>query len=217
MKRAAWGLMTLLSIGVGAYALAVLGGLVPNDFLDKFSSYRGWANLHFLGGAVALLCGPWQFSRGLRSRHLGLHRALGRVYLVGVLCGAVGGLYMAPRATGDLPSAAGFGLLSVLWIVTAAAAYTTIRRGDVMGHRRWMTRNYALAYAAVTLRFYLPVSQALGYDFDAAYAAIAWLCWVPNLIVVEWLLLADLGPRTRGTAAATTIVATAGGLPARPS
>ncbi len=189
MKNAAWVLMAFLAVSVGGYALAVLADVVPNDFLDKFESYRGWANLHFLGGAIALLCGPWQFSRRLRRKSLTLHRSLGKLYLVAVSTGGVAGLYMAPRATGGVAAMIGFGGLAVVWLVTAVAAYVTIRQGRVVEHQRWMTRNFALTYAAVTLRIYLPLSQVGGYDFDAAYAAIAWLCWVPNLLIAEWLIL----------------------------
>jgi len=52
-----------------------------------------------------------------------------------------------------------------------------------------MTRSYALTFAAVTLRIYLPLSQVAGIPFEPAYQTIAWLCWVPNLIVAEWLIL----------------------------
>jgi hypothetical protein len=41
----------------------------------------------------------------------------------------------------------------------------------------------------VTLRLYLPLSGAIGIPFDDAYPAIAWLCWVPNLVVAEWLVI----------------------------
>jgi hypothetical protein len=56
-------------------------------------------------------------------------------------------------------------------------------------HRAWMLRSYALTFAAVTLRIWLPLSQIAGIPFQEAYAAIAWLCWVPNLVVVEWFIL----------------------------
>ena len=46
-------------------------------------------------------------------------------------------------------------------------------------------RNFALTFAAVTLRVYLPTSMALGVPFESAYPLIAWLCWVPNLLVAE--------------------------------
>ena len=52
-----------------------------------------------------------------------------------------------------------------------------------------MLRSYALTLAAVTLRVYLPLSQIYGIDFIAAYQAIAWLCWVPNLVIVDWFVL----------------------------
>lgn len=52
-----------------------------------------------------------------------------------------------------------------------------------------MTRNYALTFAAVTLRIYMGLFFAVGLDFEEFYPSLAWLCWVPNLILVEWWLL----------------------------
>ncbi|MEQ9003518.1 MAG: DUF2306 domain-containing protein, partial [Pseudomonadales bacterium] len=61
---------------------------------------------------------------------------------------------------------------------------------DIDGHRRWMVRNFALTFAAVTLRLELGLlTGALGWSFDHAYLTVAWLCWVPNLVVAEWWLL----------------------------
>jgi len=52
-----------------------------------------------------------------------------------------------------------------------------------------MIRNYALAFAAVTLRVYLPFSQALLHaDFLTSYRIISWLCWVPNLVIAEIII-----------------------------
>ncbi|MEQ1730362.1 MAG: DUF2306 domain-containing protein [Vicinamibacterales bacterium] len=56
-----------------------------------------------------------------------------------------------------------------------------------------MIRSFALTYAAVTLRLYVPLSMAAGVPFDVAYPVIAWACWVPNLLVAEWLFV----PRSR--------------------
>ena len=137
MKKAAWGGMTFLSMAVGGYAFAVAANFVPNDFLDKFETYRGWANLHFFGGAVALLVGPWQFRRSLRTRYIGVHRTLGKLYLLGVVTGGIASLVLAPRATGGFPAGAGFGLLGLLWLTTATAAYRAIRRREICEHERW--------------------------------------------------------------------------------
>jgi hypothetical protein len=66
-------------------------------------------------------------------------------------------------------------------------AYRAIRARQVQRHHVWMLRSFALTLAAVTLRIYLPISQLAGASFENAYAAIAWLCWVPNLLFAEYL------------------------------
>ena len=58
-----------------------------------------------------------------------------------------------------------------------------------------MTRSYALCLAAVTLRLYLPSSLAAGVAFGTAYPVIAWLCWVPNVLVAEWMIASGRAPR----------------------
>jgi predicted membrane protein DUF2306 len=68
---------------------------------------------------------------------------------------------------------------------------------DVASHRAWMMRNFALTYAAVTLRLWLGLLiglQAIPGDFDFesafanAYGVVPFLAWLPNLVVAEWLI-----------------------------
>jgi hypothetical protein len=92
---------------------------------------------------------------------------------------------MALRAFGDPVSQSGFAVLAVLWVCSGLAAYLAVRASDVASHRRWMIRNFALIFAAVTLRICLPGSMALGLEFELVYPVIAWLCCVPNLVVAE--------------------------------
>ncbi|MNH34448.1 hypothetical protein D3C79_950460 [compost metagenome] len=69
-------------------------------------------------------------------------------------------------------------------------ALVHIKKRNIQGHQKWMLRNYALTFAAVTLRIWLPLFTVLfGFDhFQYSYAVIAWLCWVPNFIVMEWYI-----------------------------
>ena len=60
---------------------------------------------------------------------------------------------------------AGFLGLAASWLVATALGYRAIRSGDVARHRRWMTRSFALTYAAVMLRIYLPIAMIVGLDF----------------------------------------------------
>lgn len=89
---------------------------------------------------------------------------------------------------GGMTAHLGFGLLAVAWLTTGFMAYRSVRRGRYQDHRRWMVRNFALTLAAVTLRIYIPSAMASSLAFGVAYPIIAWACWVPNLLVAEWLV-----------------------------
>lgn len=152
---------------------------------------------HIVAGGLALVAGPFQFWRGLRDRHREVHRWIGRGYLAAVAIAGVAGLVIAPFSEAGLAGFVGFGALAVLWLATAWRAYRAIRAGDVPSHRAWMMRNFALTYAAVTLRLWLGVLlgvQALpgGFDFEAAFAnaygVVPFLAWLPNVVVAEWLI-----------------------------
>jgi uncharacterized membrane protein len=178
--------MVASCIGVTVYALRFFV-LTVND--DHFARYLLTLRLHILGGMGALLTGPWQFSPRLRSRALNVHRWIGRGYLLSVLLGSVAGFAMATVSKAGLPAHIGFGALAVVWLFTSVQAYRAILRGRVAEHRRWMVRSFALTLAAVTLRNYLPLLLfGLHWSFDTAYITVAWVSWVPNLIVAEWLL-----------------------------
>ena len=139
---------------------------------------------------MALLIGPFQFVGSLRRAAPALHRWLGRIYLgIGVLVGGLAGLYMAQHAFGGIVSRLGFASLALGWLYTGLNAWLAIRARDIAAHREWMIRNFALTFAAVTLRLQVPIwVNLLGTDYTGVLPIIAWACWVPNLIVAEWLI-----------------------------
>jgi uncharacterized membrane protein len=160
------------------------------DFVAERRAVMPWAlSGHLAGGLVALALGPWQLNGRLRRRALGLPRWMGRGYVVAVAVGGCSALVLARVSMLGFVTHVGFGLLAVLWLAATLQGYLRIRDSDQMGHRRWMIRSYSLTLAAVTLRIYLPLSQLAGIPFAEAYQAVAWACWVPNLVVAEWLVL----------------------------
>jgi uncharacterized membrane protein len=154
----------------------------------RFAQYITPLLFHAGGGIIALSLGPWGFWGKLRNKYRGLHRWMGRIYLMAVLVGGIAGLYLAATAFGGLPTRIGFGMLGAMWLTTGTIAYLRIRQGNVQIHRQWMIRNYALTFSAVMLRLWLPLFFALGYEFPEAYTTVAWLCWVPNLLVAELII-----------------------------
>ncbi|WP_296736440.1 DUF2306 domain-containing protein [Mesorhizobium sp.] len=157
--------------------------------MENFVTHRTALILHAVSASVALLVGPWQFLPGIRLRRPWLHRYFGRTYAATVLTAWVASIPIALHAETGKVAAIGFLALGGFWVVTTAVAVSFILRRRVAQHRRWMIRSYALTAAAITLRIYLGLSGALGISFAEAYPAIAWLCWVPNLLIVEIFLL----------------------------
>jgi uncharacterized membrane protein YphA (DoxX/SURF4 family) len=103
-----------------------------------------------------------------------------------VFVSGLGGLYLSPGSYASNTFGIAFIALALAWLYTGTKAYLTIRAGDVAAHRRWMIRNYALTYAAVTLRVQMPLLIVLGgLSPIVALNIVGWTCWVPNLIAVE--------------------------------
>lgn len=204
--KIAWGLMTFLSLGIVLFASRYLT-LNPDAFFPEqratYLAHEAGLIAHIVGAMLALALGPFQFLQGLRTRHRTLHRWMGCGYLTGVLLGGVGGLYMAPFAYTGWVTGLSFGILAVLWLTTGALAYRHIRRGAVREHEHWMMRNFALTLAGVMLRVQSPLLSWLGLDFAVAYQIVAWSCWLPNLLVAEWLIRRrqPATPRWRATSA----------------
>jgi uncharacterized membrane protein len=192
-RKVGWRVMTVFAALVAAYAVALLWipAMRPPFLRERFLTMPLAAYVHIGAASLALGIGPFQLNSRSRARLLVAHRWLGRAYVVAVILGGTSGLALATISQGGLPAHVGFGLLAVLWVAATATAYARIRSNDVAGHNRWMIRSYALTFAAVTLRLYLPLAVVFGVRYEPAYQAISWLYWVPNLVVAEWLILRD--------------------------
>jgi len=180
-----WWLCFLLCVAMVAGATQYFFHRPTGHFGERYALLLA----HIIGGTGALLTGPWQFSRRLRLRRLALHRWLGRIYLCSVALGSVAGFTLAIFSKEGWPTHIGFGLLAAIWFFTGWMAYCRILAGNVPAHREWMIRNFSLSLAAVTLRLYLiPLLVFAHWSFAPAYILVAWMCWVPNLLVAEWLI-----------------------------
>ena len=196
-NKVRWTIFVTLSIIIGLYPIFYfLEGFRAQGFLStkaialrQSTWYMTVFYTHIAFGGLSLLIGWSQFSVRFRERYLQTHRSMGKVYVVSVLVSSLAGLGIALFATGGIISIVGFEALAICWLLSNIKAYTSIRKGSVQEHQDWMIRNYALTFAAVTLRIWLPLSQAaLDIDFDHAYRIIAWMCWVPNLVVAELII-----------------------------
>lgn len=153
--------------------------------------------VHVFTSLFLLVAGFTQFFHPLRAPWKTIHRRVGSGYVI-VLLGFAGpaGFVMSLYANGGWLSQTAFTLLSVLWMYTTARAYRTARQRRWSEHGQWMVRSFALTLSALTLRAwkFLLVLFFHPHPMDA-YQLVAWLGWVPNLLLAEWLIRQGLTQR----------------------
>ena len=156
--------------------------------------------VHVLCGMLALLMGPFQFVRRLRRRFVPVHRACGAVYLASATGLGLTGLILAPTAYTGLGASVAFALLGLGTLFTTWTALRMVLAGRYGEHRRWMIRSFSLIMAGVMLRVWMPLYTGLAslglvdFSYETAYAAVAWLCWVPNLLIALWITRRPVEP-----------------------
>ena len=197
IKKPTWILFVVMAIAIGMYPLTYLivdmksNGLLGSKSQELLSTaiYNVGFYTHIFLGALALLIGWSQFSKKWRLKNIKLHRTIGKIYVVAALLSGLAGLYIAFYATGGIETKLGFGILAVLWLTTTTVAFISIKNKKIIAHQKWMIRSYALCFAAVTLRLWMPILPAVfNLKFIESYSIISWLCWVPNLIFAEILI-----------------------------
>jgi len=145
---------------------------------------------HVYTAMLVLPAGLTQFSLYIRRSFPQIHKYTGWLYAaVVILLAGPSGLYMGIYANGGLVSQISFCLLAVLWIYFTAMAIVKVTRHDYKAHREFLIRSFALTLSAITLRAwkYLLVFLFEPRPMDV-YQIVAWLGWIPNLIIAEMLI-----------------------------
>jgi hypothetical protein len=115
---------------------------------------------------------------------------MGYIYVTDVLLiTGPAGLLMGFYANGGITSRIAFVSLASLWIFFTVMALIKARQKNFKAHRRFMIRSYALTLSAITLRAW---KYAITNSFELppmdVYRSVAWLGWVVNLIVAEFII-----------------------------
>jgi len=189
------GLALVLAIIAGAalwfiVEKALLYGTFDPGAYDTLWPRRFGFVAHMGGGTVAILAGIAQLWLGLTGRTAGLHRPLGRIYVVAVAVGATGGIYLALTvADGGFAYAAGLFGLAVAWLATTGMAVLAIHRRALRQHREWMIRSYIVTFAFVTFRLvsHLLYLWKVAPD-DQIDTFMAFACWAFPLLLAEPLI-----------------------------
>lgn len=138
---------------------------------------------HIISGGLALLIGWTQFVEKWRQTKPKTHRQFGKFYVIFVILSSPSGLYVGFYATGGYIASSGFICLGIIWFLTTLFALQYARERNYQIHNKLMVYSFSACFAAVTLRIWLPLLTLIFQDFFIAYKIVAWLCWIPNLMV----------------------------------
>jgi uncharacterized membrane protein len=198
-------LLSAIPIAAGAFRLTELaGGAEITPANARYFASPLPIVVHIICVSVYSILGAFQFASGFRRRWPGWHRAAGRLLVV---CGLLVGLtalwmtlfYARKEGTGDLLYAFRllFGSAMVASIVLGFAA---IRRGDVVRHRAWMMRAYAIGLGAGTQVLTLLAGELIaGPPSELSGDLLNGAAWVINLAVAEWIIRRRPAHPTRTT------------------
>ena len=170
----------------------VLGGpeVLPTD--TRFAASPIPLVAHIVASVIYAVLGAFQFSARLRRRHPGWHRRAGRLLVALGLAVALSGLWMTlaypqKEGTGDilwvtrLLVSSGMGASVILGLIA-------IRSRNIVRHRAWMTRAYALALGAGTQAFTVGFGEALVGTGVVRTDLMMAAAWAINLAFAEWVI-----------------------------
>jgi len=158
--------------------------------ISEIPFYLVFFYTHVYSAIFVLLAGFTQFNSRLLKNQPVVHRNIGKLYVFTILfLSAPSGLFIGVFANGGFYSKISFVTLSILWFYFTLKGFLTIKNKNIALHKAFMYRSFALTFSAVTLRFWKVI---LVYLFQPSpmdvYQIIAWLGWVPNLLIVEYYL-----------------------------
>jgi uncharacterized membrane protein len=174
----------------GALRLAELSGgtaALPSD--ARYDATPLPVVLHIVCATVFAILGAFQFAPRLRRRRTGWHRRAGQVLVVAGLGVALSALWLnqyVPRegATREVvyPLRVVFG---VTMVVALVLGFRAARRRDLVRHRAWMVRSYAIGLVAGTQVFTLGIGGAVFGTGELTTALLLAAAWAINLAIAE--------------------------------
>ena len=159
------------------------------SFLFSGSLYNSSFYIHIFAGAVCILTALIQFSRYILKKSRAIHRWSGKIYVFVVLfLAAPTGLYMSFFSKGSIWERSLFLFMAISWFITTLYGFTTIHKKNVLAHKIWMIRSYAMAMTAVTFRIYHIIFYLLDWDHLENYELSLWISVIGNMLFAEWII-----------------------------
>jgi uncharacterized membrane protein len=158
-------------IGLSAYFfLENVGVYVTGYRSDSYLSNPIWVSSHLIGGTLALLFGPIQFSKWIRNKYLTFHRLTGKIYIIGAFIAGLSAIRLS-LISSCLPCRVSLFILAILVLFTTFAAWWCVKNGNIKAHQQFMVRSYIciLSFVAVRIGGIIPLDFLFGQIEDPTF------------------------------------------------
>jgi hypothetical protein len=201
-QSARFFLSILFWLPVCSFSLLLIYNTIPYFSFDKSfdfirertvlfqnNIYNACFYIHIFAGMFCIGSALIQFSRLVMKKARKIHVWSGRIYVFVVLfLGAPTGLYMSFFAKGSFWERALFIFMALFWFFTTLNGLTTILKRNVLAHKNWMIRSYAMAMTAVTFRVYHILFFVAGWDNLHNYEISLWISVIGNMLIAEYII-----------------------------
>jgi len=161
--------------------------------VNGISPYLFIFYIHVSTAIFTLFAGFTQFNNSILKNRTGVHRNIGKLYVFVVLfLAAPSGLFIGLFANGGFYAKVSFIALSILWFYFTLKGFLSVKKNQMATHKAFMLRSFSLAFSAITLRLWKVILVYLFHPPPMdVYQIIAWLGWIPNLLLVEYLIFKE--------------------------
>lgn len=166
------------------------GFILSKQAIQHLTIWRLAFYIHISTSILPLFFGVFQFIANFRITYPKLHRIFGYFYIGTILFfSAPSGLVMAIYANGGIVAKISFCILSLLWWIFSFISLKNAKNLKFSQHQQYAIRSYALTLSAISLRILvLVLPHFFILHASQMYSLIAWLSWIPNLIIAELII-----------------------------
>ncbi|WP_341716184.1 DUF2306 domain-containing protein [Micromonospora sp. FIMYZ51] len=195
-------LLSLVPVVAGAVRVVQLSvGVAVTPENARFVGDPAPVVVHIVAATLYCLLGAFQFVPSLRRRHPRWHRVAGRLLVPAGIAAALAGVWMAlfyPLLPIDGALLIGLRVsFGAAMAVSIVLGFVAILRRDLVRHRAWMIRGYAIGQGAGTqFLTHLPWLLVIGPPSELTRALLHAAGWLINIAVAEWIIHRSTARRT---------------------
>jgi uncharacterized membrane protein len=130
-----------------------------------------WVSSHLIGGTLALLTGPIQFSKWVRNKYLKFHKLTGKIYIIGAFITGLSAIRLS-LISSCVTCRVSLFILAILVLFTTFSAWWSVKNRNISAHQQFMVRSYIciLSFVAVRIGGIIPLDFLFGQIEDPTFS-----------------------------------------------